>query len=326
MFKRIAVASLIIAFAYFTCIKLNLGDVSMLLYAYGSYVSYELLGVRANLSRFRSPLLAITAFFTIKFILQIVFNLPIPLVKFEIPEFELFAFLISLSLVWVNIGRYQPILAGVGLILSAYFGYSLLSAIPFKEVQELRTLLVVVLAILALTTVLPMYRRFESLVEWRGFLIATAVIVFVYSTFIRPLLIDRPGLVNFFDWLIVMGVFLKAVGKVRMEVVESEILELHRRHEVRSEEITDELEKAKKEFLERGDKVLLLTALIRYLSDAGLDTTKIAEIVEPIIRHEDRKVPKFAFGWEKNWIRDKNAKRREEVLKIVLERLKEVKA
>ncbi len=323
MLKRFAFVISIFGLIYYGASRFGLGlNTDLMIYALVSYTLYEVFGLKDVLSRFRAIFLSITTFFVLKLLM----GLPIP-VRLEIPEFELFVFLIALALAWMRIGRFQRILTSIGLILSAYFGYSLISKLHFKGAEELGILLAIVLVLLAITTVLPMHRRFESLIDWRAFLITTAIVVFVYSSFIRPLLIGRPGLINVFDWLIVFGVFLKALTKIRMEVVEEETIKQHRRKaEIKVEEIVGMVEKAKEVFVWYGDKALLVTVLAKYLNDAGLKVNEIADILDPILMHEDRRIPKLTFKWEKEWIAKKNRERREEVVRTALERIKELSA
>lgn len=308
MLKRIALSTVTVAIAYYALRELGL-NTTYILYAYLCYLTYEILGVK--FSRFRSPLLAIAIFFAFKVLTQ----LPIPY-KLNLPDFDLLMFLIGLSLIWIDSDRLQPILAGVGLTISAYFGYTMLSSFG-----ELRFLLVIVLVILALTTVLSFYVR--GLMEWRNFLIATAIVVYSYSVFVRPILSNRPGLISFFDWVLVLIVFLKALSKVRMTVTEGEIFEVHR-SEIGFEEVTDVIERAKREFLEKGDKTKLLVVLIKYLSDLSVKDLEV--IVEPLIKYQDKRIPNPAFNWEKRRILKENLKRREEILKEIMRRLEEVKA
>jgi len=309
LLKRIALSTLTFAIAYYALRELGV-DTTYAVYAYVSYLTYEILGLK--FSRFRSPLLAVAIFFVLKVLAQ----LPIPY-NLNLPDFDLLMFLIGLSLVWIDSDRLQPILSGVGLTISAYFGYTMLS--PFGE---LRILLVIVLVILALTTVLPVY--IKGLIEWRNFLIATTVISYSYFAFVRPILSNRPGLISLFDWVLVLAVFLKALSKVRMTVTEGETFELHRRSEVGFEEMTDEVERAKGEFLERGNKTKLLVVLIKYLSDLSVRDLEV--IVEPLVKYQDRRIPKLAFNWEKRRILKENLRRREEILREITRRLGEVKA
>ncbi len=80
---------------------------------------------------------------------------------------------------------------------------------------------------------------------------------------IRPFFSDRPGIVSLFDWIIVLGIALKAFSKIRFErpeVVEEKV--------ERFKEITETLDEAVERFLKSGDKTLLIITLSRLLSDS----------------------------------------------------------
>ena len=223
--------------------------------------------------------------------------------------------------------KFQPAITSVGLILTGYFGYTLISKLPFKEAEDLAIIFAILLVILAITTLLPaISKKLSPLRQIRAFILSVTIIVSIYVTFIRPLLADRPGLVNLIDWLIVAGVFFKASSALRsaMEVEETEIVRIHEQKVgVKRDEIIDSVEKAKSDFIERGLKSPLIVVLTQILLDAGWSRDRIVEAVAYIVSHEDKKVPALAFGWERRWIESRNRKRREEVLKKLEEYLSE---
>lgn len=319
MLKRIAIIILAILLIYISLDRLGF-ETDIVPFLFISAVAYEVMGIKRITERFRPVALAIVVFFGIKLIFEVIGKF----VPFDFRRFEtdLLIFLISISTAWIRLERFQPFITSIGLLISAYFGFSLISKIPFEKSHEIGILLVIVLILIALTTILPVYKKLEFLVDWRGFIISAVIVIFVYCLFIRPILVNRPGLMNLFDWLIVLTVFLKSISKLRMEVVEVEVIGKHERlSDVKRDEIVDTIEKARMEFVERGNKSPIIAVLVKNLLDAGYGLDDIIKIITPIVRYEDRRIPKFAFYWEKEMMRRRNRERRETVLNEVLEML-----
>ncbi len=300
MLRRLIISFILLLSCYVACQRFGLKGFDFALYSFISYLSFEFM-----LKRFRSPLMALSTFFALKFLKS---NFPI-----ELNDLELLIFLLSISTVWIDFG--QPHLSLIGLSISAFTGFMLFSAYPVIRIAVL-----ILTAILASTVILQ--DRFPSVLEWRGFLLATSLILIIYFAFLREMLSDRPGLLSLLDWVIVLGILLKAVRKVRLEVVDEEFVERHKRFEGWTDEVESEVRVAKDMFVERGNKVFLTVVLSKYLSN--LKTGDVARVVYPLFLHEDRKVPKLAFNWEKRRIEEFNRMRRVEVLKEVLRRLREV--
>jgi len=291
----------------------------LLLTMYVLYIAYEVMDFHEIVSAFRPFVVAFSVY------------LAIEVVAMNVPEFAVYVapieplilpFLLSVALVKFEFPtRYQPAITTVGLILTAYFGYRIISMLPLKISGEIGAVFVVLLALLSVTTLLPsLHERFEFLRNVRSFLITTAIVVSVYYVLIRPTLVGRPGLINLFDWIIVLGVAIKAGSMLRsgMVVDESEIVKLHEyRVSVRREEIVEAIERAKREFVDRGIKSPLIVVLVQTLTSAGLSFDDIARVVSYIIAHEDAKVPKLSFPWERRMIEKKNRKMRKKVLEEV---------
>jgi len=281
------------------------------------YLAYEVMGFHRLISAFRPFLVA----FSVYLALNVVYlNLPDVGLYLKPIEPLILPFLLSLALVKFELPvRFQPIITTAGLLLSAFFGYQLISLLPFKQAGEIGTIFAILLVLLAVTTLLPsVHERFEFLRYIRSFVITTALIVSVYFTLIRPLLLNRPGLINVIDWLIVAGVFFKASSIVRRSFVvdESELVRIHEfRVGLKKEEIIESIEKAKREFIEKGLKSPLIAVISHVLFSAGWRLDDVARVISFVISHEDEKIPKFAFGWERKLIERRNKKRREEVIK-----------
>lgn len=289
------------------------------------YVVYEVMEFHSLTSAFRPFVVAVSVYLALR------------VVSINIPDFELYLkpiepiilpFLFSLALVRFELPvRFQPVVTTTGLILSAYFGYQLISKLPFKQSKEIGLIFAVLLILLAITTLLPsVHGRFEFLRRMRSFMITTALVVSVYFILIRPLLFNRPGLMNIVDWFIVAGVFFKASSIVRrsMMIDESELVKIHEfKVKLKKEEIVESIERAKLEFIERGIKSPLIAVISQVLLSAGWKLDEVARVISFIISHEDEKIPKLAFGWERRMIERRNRKRREEVIKSLEKYLKE---
>ncbi len=293
--------------------------VEYLLAMYILYIAYEVMGFHEVISAFRPFVVAFSVY------------LALNVVSMNVPDFALYTapikplvlpFLLSLALVKFELPvRFQPLITTVGLMLSAFFGYELISLLPFKQSGAVGLVFAVLLISLAVTTLLPSVRgEFEFLRGIRSFLVTTILLVSVYYTLIRPMLVGRPGLINLIDWLIVAGVFFKSSSIVRRSMVvdESEIVKLHEfRVGVKREEIVESVERAERLFVERGIKSPLIAVLSQILFSAGWKTDDVARVISLLISHKDESIPKLAFGWERKLIERRNRKRREEVLKRV---------
>jgi len=288
----------------------------LLLTMYILYIAYEVMDFHRIVSAFRPFVVAFSFYLALKVVAMNVPDLAIyisPVEPFILP------FLLSIALIKLELPtKFQPIITTIGLILTAYFGYRLISMLPLKVSGEIGVIFVILLALLALTTLLPsIHERFDFLREVRSFLITIVLVVSVYYVLVRPMLTGRPGLINIIDWAIVLGVLLKAGSIVRnsMVVDESEVVKLHEyRVSVKREEIVERIERAKRDFVERGIKSPLIVVLVQILTSAGWRAEDIARVVSYLITHRDRRIPKLSFGWERRMIEMKNRKMREKVL------------
>ena len=293
MLGRVLSVVLAVSIIYFVMMKFGL-NTQYVPFALAFYLAYEL---SFKIRKFRSIFLAFATFFTAKVVFE---NVPLPI---EINELYLLLFLVFISLAWVDFG--QPFTASIGLIISALFGYLMLPNYYF----------VIVLPILAVAlTTLPSF-RYEGVLAWRGFALAVSIILAVY-VLIRPLLSDRPGIVSLFDWIIVLGIALKAFSKVRFE--KAEVVE----EEVKGfKEIAETLDEAVERFLKYGDKTPLVVALSKLLSDS-LSFEKVCEVIRPLVEYRDLRIPKPAFRWEVERIERRNLERRRRIVEEIMRGVK----
>ncbi len=300
----------------------RISGLEFLIATYILYLAYELMEFHKIISSFRPFVVALTIYLALKAISA---NVPYFALYLAPIEPVLLPFLFSLALVKFELPfRYQPVVTIVGLILSAFFGYQLITLLPIKGSEEVGIIFAILMALLAVTVILPaIHSKFEFLRKVRSFLVTSTLIVSAYYVFVRPIL--TPGLKNFVDWLIVAGIFFKASSILRRSMVvdESEVVKVHEFKEtLRKDEIIESAEKAKRLFVERGIKSPLIAVIAHVLLSSGWKLDEVAKVISFIVSHEDDKVPKLSFGWERRLIERRNKKRRLEVIKNLEKYLK----
>ncbi len=162
----------------------------------------------------------------------------------------------------------------------------------------------------------------------RGFLIGLVFILAVYIFFIKPLLIGRPGIANYIEWLIIAVAFYKLARdfKKRIEIDESESIVLHEmRDDFLKDPYSSELDKAEKEFVERGIKTPLIVSLVIILNSAGISSKSIARLVSPIVTYQDEKPPRLPIPWEVKLVERRNRYMRKRIVDRIKKGLEEVR-
>ncbi len=293
----------------------RVGGLEFLMAIYILYLVYEVMEFHRAVSAFRPFVIALTVYLALKVISA---NVPYLALYLAPVEPLLLPFLFSLALIKFEFPfRYQPIITTAGLILSALFGYQLISLLPIKRSEDVGIVFLIVMALLALTTIIPViHSKLEFLRKIRSFLVTVTLIVSVYYIFVRPIL--TPGLKNFADWLIVAGIFFKSSSILRRSMVvdEREVVRVHEFKEtLRRDEIVESAEKAKRLFVERGIKSPLIAVISHVLITSGWKLDEVAKVISFIVSHEDDRIPKLSFGWERRMIERRNRKRREKVIK-----------
>ncbi len=223
----------------------------------------------------------------------------------------------------------QPVISALGLILMGLFGYYIILNLPTdpQKTQNVALGFIVFLLILAVTTLANLSEK--PYAKWlrnsRAFLLGFLILVTAYYIGIRPLILDRPGLLNFMEWAFVGIFLLKFTGDLRKSttVEEIEAVEVHRqRLSYKRDEIIVQIDQARKLFLEEGKKSPLIAVLSRVLFDAGWSEDRVAVLISPLISYRDEGIPSMSFGWEKERILNKNRKNRMKILEKIEEKLR----
>jgi len=222
---------------------------------------------------------------------------------------QLFLILLSLgmSLIFSTPGiKYRHHLSISGTVILALSMLFIPEQIP---IYKYRAILFLIVAVLAITSLLPLLsERFEFLYGERIALISIIALSGFYYLSIRGMLIS--GLKNIADWLILLVTFLYFAGKLRFEIEEEP--------EVREALNFDSMaRRAEIEYIERGNPVPLAVFLTYNLSKAGVGIDKIESLLSVIIERE--KVPKYAFGFEKELILRRKKGKREKNLRMIKE-------
>lgn len=277
--------------------------------------------------------MALALYFILKIVLTNLSNFePLFFVVFKNIEFDLLLLLLALAVAKVELPEtmkpyYQVLLTSIGLTLAGYFAYHLLSKIPFDKANEVGIAFLALLVILAITTLSNLSTN--EFAVWlgksRAFLLSFTVLLSAYYIFIRPLILERTGLVNFFEWTAILLAFIKLSSgfKSSLKIDETEYIRMHRQKlSYTRDELFESISNAKKEFVENGIKSLFIATMSRFLFDLGWSEERVAKALALILKYEDEKYPALPFKWEMKRINRKNKKRREKVLKEFMEYLR----
>ncbi|ADC65415.1 hypothetical protein Ferp_1261 [Ferroglobus placidus DSM 10642] len=237
--------------------------------------------------------------------------------NFPLPE-EIILLLFSFALLRVDFGKYQSFSTAASVILLILSGFLLKDKLPFGNYFFL--LIVALTAVIFFTVLLPeLSGKLEFLRNLRGTILLLSFAVVIYSS-IREL-IPLPPMRDFADWIVVSLLVLKTVSAIRSEIVEEELIKEVRRFEREVERINN----AEKLFIDFGVKDKLIFSLSEVLFKSGFKSEEVAEILRPLIYYSDRKIPKYAFSWEKRRIEKANRRRREEVINEIRRKMEEVR-
>ena len=249
-----------------------------------------------------------------------VYYLLVPIAKqlnFPLPN-EIILLLFSLALLRVDFGKYQSFSIATSVILLLLSGFFLKDKLPFGNYFFL--LIVALTAVIFVTVLLPeLSGKLEFLRNLRGTVLLLSFAIVIYSS-LRDL-IPLPPMRDFADWIVVSLLVLKTVSAIRSEIVEEELIKEVRRFEGDVERINN----AERFFLDFGVKDRLIFSLSEVLFKSGFNSEEVAEILKPLIYYSDRKIPKYAFSWEKKRIERANRKRREEVINEIKRRMEEIR-
>ncbi|HID42568.1 MAG TPA: hypothetical protein EYP30_02130, partial [Archaeoglobaceae archaeon] len=278
---------------------------------YALFLAYIILGY----SRYTLPLKPLPFSLALYLIFELIaFNTieknPLIYSFFQTNSLKILLFLIFFGLARVEIPfkrKIQPFITSAGLVLTGYTGYLLISILPIDISSELAIIFLLYLAVLAATVVSGISEN--EFAVWlrnsRRFMLLSIIGFSAYYVFLRPLIVDRPGLTGLIEWLAVGTVFIKLSRdfKRTMKVDESELIEVHRhRISLKRDEWIEEFRKAQENFIEKGIKSHLIAVLSKPLYDMGWSEERVAEMISPIVSHKDRKVPAFSLNWERRII------------------------
>lgn len=224
---------------------------------------------------------------------------------------------------------YQSAISAASLTLAGVSSYVIFSGL--SSTFGIPSLAIPSLALFLIFAITSLSNAYEGeLAEWirneRSFFILILFILTFYTVVIRPALYDRPGLANFFEWVVIAFTLIKLSRDLRrgIEVDEREVVRKHRlQNEFVKDELFSELEFGEKVFIDGGTKVPLLVSLIKALSNAGVDTVRIESIITPLVYYSDERIPLLSFPWERKIIEKKNKRRRIEIVEGVKKRLME---
>jgi len=151
-------------------------------------------------------------------------------------------------------------------------------------------------------------------------------LLYSYVAFIRPLIADNFTYMPLVEWGIVCLIAWRVYRGVRTTIRDrySAPLKLStwRKHAQELEEKLDadlaRLGTIQKEFVERGLRSGLLVSLVVTLYENGWDEDRIGRTLAPLIYHEDKKIPWYAFVWEQRRIQSRGESARKKILTDVI--------
>jgi len=297
-----------------------------------SYILFEL-------SKFTVPfkefLLSLAIYLIIEVItLNISVIYPLPFTFFQSNSFNILMFLLSFALARIDIPiekyeKIQPIVTSIGLILTGYFGYVIITSLPVDIAGEIAIIFLLFLMVLAIS-VLASISESEIgtwLLKSRRFLLLFIIVFSIYYIFIKPMLIDRPGISNLIEWFAVILLFIKLARDIKktIKVDESDMIEIHKqRVSIRKDEWVEEFKRAQDNFVNDGIRSHLVAALSKPLFDMGWSEEKVAYLISPIISHRDKEPPTLSLNWEKRVIMNRNRNARKKVVEKLIEKMREV--
>ncbi len=183
---------------------------------------------------------------------------------------------------------------------------------------------VVVLAVLAYLGLTALASGFEGAVA-RGIASSRAYVLLSLAAvaiieFAKPYL--KGGLLDFAEWAVLALAAFAAFRNFKPGYDDTYLEEHSQRISRRFDELVVNLENAAKEFVNFGEKSMLVACLAKTLLDSGHSEREVAEVIRPIVNHCDERVSIFSFPWEKAIVERRNRSRREKILKVITERLR----
>lgn len=305
-------------------------DLSTIVVIYALLVAYFLLGYNKYTLPFKPFALAFALFFILEVVVFNAFEYyPLMYTFFQSNKFGVLLLLLFLALAHVEIPvktKFQPLITSAGLIIAGYFGYSLISTLPVEYSTEMGLVFLLIMVVFSATVLSNITEN--EFTTWlrnsRKFLLFFIIVIAAYYVSIRPLLVEKPGLINLVEWVAVIIVFVKLSRdyKRNLDIDESEFIKPHKqRISVRKDEWIEEFRKAQHNFIYEGIKSHFIAALSKPLYEMGWSEEKVASFISPVVSYNDRKIPLLSLNWERRMIENKNQKDREKVVENIIERL-----
>ncbi len=239
----------------------------------------------------------------------------------------IFLFALAISTVeFTKRSLYQAAVSAISLTVAGLTAYLMLANLGFSNLALPALIVFLILAATSFATIFESEAA-EILMKERAFIILLVIIVAFYILVVKPLLGERTGLANFVEWLIVATAFIKVSRdfKKRLRIDESEVIKLHKmREEFVKDTFASELDEAVKLFVENGRRTPLIVVLVRILSMSGLESGKIAELIAPLVAHQDKAVPRLSLPWERKFVESANRRKRAEIVEEIKKEIEKV--
>ncbi len=262
--------------------------------------------------RFLRPFLVAVALYiaadTVLFNLQMYYPV-------SVNTYYLLALLISIAVIVSDLPK-RHITSFAGFLLAAVAVY--LMVYPYSGFVAL--ILAAVLAYFALTS---LAFGFEGVIA-RGIAASRTYVVLALMA-VAVIEVARPylkgGLFDFAEWSFLALAAFFTFRKFRAEYDDSYLEPHSQLIAERYDELAVTLDRAAENFVNSGDKAMLVACLSKILLDAGYNEKELARVILPLVNHHDSVPPVLSFPWEKSVVERRNVARRKKVLKVVLKNL-----
>lgn len=163
--------------------------------------------------------------------------------------------------------------------------------------------------------------------QLRNFLIG--FLIGLYLLTLRPIFAVIFPPIQLFEWGLAGFIISRAYSGFKSEIDKKYTVSLSvapwtkhmQKITYKEDEDFEALREIQEVFVELRDKGPLMLYLTLLLSRNGFSIDQINRLLNPIIYYSDEKIPLIAFGWEKRRIVKNNQKRREMVLRNLMESL-----
>ncbi|RLG99933.1 hypothetical protein DRO28_00655 [Candidatus Bathyarchaeota archaeon] len=154
-----------------------------------------------------------------------------------------------------------------------------------------------------------------------------SLILGIYFFIVKPVLVTVLPSTNFLDWGFIGFVtlrFYQAMKRSTIDPMQEEDFQRGgsslKRIKRRDSEDFERLKNLQRSFVSEGLQDPLIKGLTSFLTDCGFSRQDIAYIMAPLIEYEDEKTPLLPLSSIKRRIMKRNMKKREEVLRKVIDR------